>query len=63
MKDKKTLDAKKSETPKMPDLRHGVHGSLQINAIDAGQSEQASGSDLKVASPDFEVPAGQVTHE
>ncbi len=63
MKDKKTLNAKKSETPKMPDLRHSVDGSLQINAVDAGQSEQGSESDLKVASPDFEVPAGQVTHE
>ena len=63
MKDKKTLNTKNSETPKKPDLRHGMHGSLEVNAIDAGQPASASDSDLKPATPDFGVPAGQVTHE
>ena len=63
MTDKKSLNTKNSETPKKPDLRNGMHGSLEINALDAGQAASASHSDLKPATPDIGVPEGQVTHE
>jgi len=63
VKTKETLHTKKSETLKMPDLRNGMHGSLMIEGLDAGQPAQASDADLKIASPDLEVPAGQTTHE
>jgi hypothetical protein len=63
VKAKKPLNTEKPETSKMPDLRHGVHGSLMIKGVDAGQSSQTSQADLKIASPDLEVPAGQTTHE
>jgi hypothetical protein len=63
VKTKETLHTKKPETVKMPDLRNGVHGSLFIEGLDAGQSSQTSDADLKIASPDLAVPAGQTTHE
>ena len=63
MKTRETLHTKKPETAKMPDLRNGVHGSLMIEGVDAGQSQRTSEADLKIASPDLEVPAGQTTHE
>lgn len=63
VKDKKTLTIKNSETPKKPDLRNGMHGSLEINAVDAGQASSTSHSDLEPATPDLGVPEGQVTHE
>ena len=63
MNTKKPMDTKKSEAPKTPDLRNGVHGSLLIEGEDAGQVSQTSKADLKIASPDLEVPAGQTTHE
>ena len=63
MNTKEPVNTKKSETPKTPDLRNGVHGTLKIDGVDAGQSMQTSETDLKVASPDLAVPAGQTTHE
>jgi hypothetical protein len=63
MKTKKPLSTKISKPVKKTDLRHGMHGSLMVNAIDAGQSEPVSDSDLKLATPDLGVAAGQVTHE
>jgi hypothetical protein len=60
---KKPMDPKRSEAPKTPDLRNGVHGSLRIEGEDAGQASQTSNADLKIASPDLEVAAGQTTHE
>jgi len=63
VKTKETLHTKKPEAAKTPDLRNGVHGSLMIEGEDAGQASQISKSDLKIASPDLEVPAGQTTHE
>ena len=63
MDTKKPVDTSKPETPKTPDLRNGMHGTLTIEGVDAGQSAQTSEADLKIASPDLEVPAGQTTHE
>lgn len=63
MKTKESLNTKKSKTLKKPDLRNGVHGSLMIKGEDAGQSSQTSDGELKLASPDPGVPAGQTTHE
>jgi hypothetical protein len=63
MNTKETLHIQKTETAKTPDLRKGVHGSLLIEGEDAGQALQSSKADLKIASPDLEVPAGQTTHE
>ena len=63
VKAKEPLNTKKSETPKKPDLRHGMHGTLTTNAVDAGQSSPTRDTNLKPASPDFDVPAGQTTHE
>ena len=63
MKAQKPLNTTESEKQKKPDLRHGMHGSLMIKGIDAGQSAPTSDSDLELASPDLGVPIGQVTHE
>jgi hypothetical protein len=63
MKTKVSLNTKKPETAKMPDLRNGVHGSLMIKGLDASQSLQTSDGELKIASPDLAVPVGQTTHE
>ena len=60
MKTKETLHTKKSETLKMPDLRNGMHGSLMIEGLDAGQPAQASDADLKIASPD-RIDCGAIT--
>jgi len=60
---KKSTDTKNSDAPKTPDLRNGVHGSLIIEGEYAGQASHTSKADLKIASPDLEVPAGQTTHE
>jgi hypothetical protein len=54
---------KKSETP---DLRHGVKGSVAVkdtNENFAGKRSSANASGPKTASPDFDEPAGQTTHE
>jgi hypothetical protein len=63
MKSKNTPNTKTSNAPKKPDLRHGLHGSLTINSLDAGQSSTADDTDLKPAAPDLAVPVGQTTHE
>jgi len=50
----------------MPDLRHGVQGSVLVtdtNQNFAGKSPAKTDSGAKPASPDFGVPAGQTTHE
>jgi hypothetical protein len=57
------VKAKKPITSKLPDLRHGMHGSLMTNNIDAGQSTATDIGTLKPASPDERVPVGQTTHE
>jgi hypothetical protein len=63
MKSRETLHTKTSKAQKKPDLRHGMHGSLMVNSVDAGQSSIPSDTDLKLATPDLGVPAGQTTHE
>jgi hypothetical protein len=55
---------KKSE---MPDLRHGVEGSVVVkdtNENFAGKSPNTGGSGAVPVSPDVNTPAaGQTTHE
>jgi hypothetical protein len=63
VKAKEPLKTGKSETPKTPDLRNGMHGTLTVKAVDAGQSAIPNDGDLKLATPDLEVPVGQTTHE
>jgi hypothetical protein len=63
MKSKEILHTTTSKTEKKPDLRHGMHGSVMIKGIDAGQSSIPNDADLKLATPDLGVPVGQTTHE
>lgn len=46
------------------DLRHGIRGSLTQPTVPlAGGEPLYSIEDPKPATPDFETPVGQVTHE
>ena len=50
----------------MPDLRHGVKGSVAVkdtNENFAGKPPSTNASGPKPASPDLDEPAGQTTHE
>ena len=63
MKSKKPQKAVISNSKEKLDLRHGIHGSLMNNSIDAGQMSTVDDSNLRLATPDFAVPVGQTTHE
>jgi hypothetical protein len=63
MKAKESPNTEKAKTTKTPDLRHGSHGSVMTNAIDAGQAPATSDAGPQLASPDIGTPAGQMTHE
>jgi hypothetical protein len=63
MKAKESPNTEKAKTTKMPDLSHGMHGSIMTNAIDAGQAPETSEAAPQLASPDIGTPAGQTTHE
>lgn len=58
------MDKKKPIAPKSPDLRHGVHGSLTVDNLDAGRPpDKHDDGDLKPVSPNEPVPLGQATHD
>jgi hypothetical protein len=60
------VEANKGKKSEMPDLRHGVKGSVAVkdtNENFAGKSPSTDASGPKPASPELDEPAGQATHE
>lgn len=60
------VKANKGKQSERPDLRHGVKGSVAVkdtNENFAGKSPSTDASDPKPASPGFDEPVGQATHE